>query len=97
MQFGETVEIPADDPANPIRLPSSLLLSEHFPQLLARIFDYANRPELPGMEDELLAVLNLPNALDRDSALAVYRRIRGYIESGRDNVWQWYIANLIQP
>ena len=97
MQFGETVEIPADDPANPIRLPSSLLLLEHSPQLLARIFDYANRPELPGMEDELLAVLNLPNALDRDSALAVYRRIRGYIESGRDNVWQWYIANLIQP
>ena len=29
--------------------------------------------------------------------VAFYRRIRQYIEEGRDHVWQWYIANLMQP
>ena len=97
MEFGDTVEIPTDEPDNPIRLPSSLLLSERFPQLLGHIFSYANQPETPDTEDNLSAVLNLPNQADRKSALALYRQLRGYIQSGRNNVWHWYIVNLIQP
>ena len=97
LQFGEMVEIPTDEPDNPIRLPASLLMSERFPQLLGQIFGYANRPETPDSEDNLSAVLNLPNPADRDSALAVYRQMREYIKSGRNNVWHWYIVNLIQP
>ena len=97
MQFGEMVDILTDKPDDPIRLPSSLLLSERFPQLLAQIFDYANRTETPETEANLLAVLNLPNASDRAAIVTVYRQFREYIASGRDNVWQWYIANLIQP
>ena len=95
--FEDIVSIPADDPDDPIRLPSSLLLQERFPQLLRRLFDYANRPESPDTEADLLAVLSLPTPADREAMLAVYRRFREYIASGRNNVWQWYIANLIQP
>ena len=95
--FEDIVSIPADDPDDPIRLPSSLLLQERFPQLLRRLFDYANRPESSDTEADLLAVLSLPTPADREAMLAVYRRFRGYIASGRNNVWQWYIANLIQP
>ena len=95
--FAEMVEIPGDDADNPLRLPSSLLLQERFPQLLAHIFNYANRPDTPDNEAVLLTVLNLPNQADRDAVTAVYRRLREYIASGRNNVWQWYIANLIQP
>ena len=97
MEFGEMVDILADESDNPLRLPSSLLLSERFPQLLTQIFDYANRTATPETEANLLAVLNLPNASDRAAIVTVYRRFREYIASGRDNVWQWYIANLIQP
>ena len=97
LEFGEMVEIPTDEPNNPIRLPASLLMSERFPQLLGQIFDYANRPETPDSEDNLSAVLNLPNPADRDAAIAVYRQMREYIKNGRNNVWHWYIVNLIQP
>lgn len=97
MEFGDAVEIPTDEPDNPIRLPSSLLLSDRFPQLLGHIFSYANQPETPDTEDNLSAVLNLPNQADRESALALYRQLRAYIQSGRNNVWHWYIVNLIQP
>lgn len=97
LAFGDMVDIPTEEPDNPIRLPSSLMLSEHFPQLLAQIFDYANRPDSPGTEDALLSVLNLPNAPDRDAVITLYRRFREYIADGRNNVWHWYIANRIQP
>lgn len=97
MEFGDTVEIPTDEPDNPIRLPSSLLLSERFPQLLGHIFSYANQPETPDTENNLSAVLNLPNQADRESAMALYRQLRGYVQSGRNNIWHWYIVNLIQP
>ena len=97
MEFGDTVEIPTDEPDNPIRLPSSLLLSERFPQLLGHIFGYANQPETPDTENNLSAVLNLPNQADRESAMALYRQLREYVQSGRNNVWYWYIVNLIQP
>ena len=97
IEFGEMVEIPADDPDHPIRLPSSLLLQDRFAQLLQRVFDYVQRPETPDTEARLLSVLNLPGEYDRAALIDVYRRLREYIASGRNNVWQWYIANLIQP
>ena len=97
LEFGETVDVPTDEPGNPIRLPSNLLLSERFQELLGQIFTYANRPESPDTEDNLAAVLNLPNPADRDAVLAVYRQLREYIAGGRNNVWRWYIANMTQP
>ena len=97
IEFGEMVEIPADDPEHPIRLPSSLLLQDRFTQLLQRVFDYVQRPETPDTEASLLSMLDLPSESDREALLEVYRRLREYIANGRNNVWQWYIANLIQP
>ena len=97
LEFGATVDVPTDDADKPFRLPSSLLLSERFGQLMGHIFDYANRPDNPDAEDNLAAVLNLPNPADRDAALALYRQLREYIADGRNNVWHWYIVNLIQP
>ena len=97
LEFGETVEIPTDERDQPIHLPSNLLLSERFPELLSHIFGYANRPETPGAEAALVSVLNLPNPADRNAALDVYRRLRQYIAEGRNNVWRWYISNLAQP
>ncbi len=97
LEFGATVDIPTDDADQPFRLPSSLLLSERFGHLMGHIFDYANRPDNPNAEDNLAAVLNLPNPADRDAALALYRQLREYIADGRNNVWRWYIVNLIQP
>ena len=97
LEFGATVDVPTDDADKPFRLPSSLLLSERFGQLMGHIFDYANRPDNPNAEDNLAAVLNLPNPADRDAALALYRQLREYIAAGRNNVWHWYIVNLIQP
>ena len=97
MELGATLDVPTDDPDRPLRLPSSLLLKEEFPQLLAQVFDYANRPETPDTEGNLRGVLGLPTAADQETALAVYRQLRGYIAAGKNNVWRWYIANLIQP
>jgi hypothetical protein len=91
------VDIPTDRADDPIRLPRTLLLSERFGQLLGHLFDYANRPKTTHTEADLLAVLSLPNQGDQEAMLAVYRRLMAYIESGRNNVWHWYIANLIQP
>ena len=82
---------------NPIRLPITILALDRFPQLLALVFSYANRSETLDIEQELLAVLSLSNQSERESMLSLYRRFREYIASGRNNVWQWYVANLIQP
>ena len=96
-ELGGTIDIPTVESEDPIRLPVAILTLEWFPQLLALVFSYANRPETPDSEKELLAVLGLSNQSDRESVLALYRRFREYIASGRNNVWQWYVANLIQP
>ena len=96
-ELGGTIDIPTVESENPIRLPITILTLERFPQLLAMVFSYANRPETPDSENELLAVLGLSNQSDRESMLALYRRFREYIASGRNNVWQWYVANLVQP
>lgn len=97
IEFGEMVEIPTDEPGNPIRLPRTLLLSDDFAQKLSHVFEYANRPENTDTEDNLKVVLGLPTPADGEAMLAVYRRLREYIAAGKNNVWHWYIANLIQP
>ena len=52
------VTIPADGPVNSFCHPSSLL-QERFRQLLRYLLDYANRPEIPDAEANLLAMLKL--------------------------------------
>ena len=96
-ELGGMVEIPAVESDDPIRFPSTLFSLDWFPQLLARVFDYAKRSEILDNEAELLAVLNLPSQFDREAVGAIYRRFRDYISSSRNNVWEWYIVNLIQP
>ena len=96
-ELGGMVEIPTVESDDPIRFPSTLFSLDWFPQLLARVFDYAKRPETSDNEAELLGVLNLPSQFDREAVRALYRRFREYISSSRNNVWEWYVANLIQP
>lgn len=97
VEFGEMVDIPSEQPNNPIQMPRSLLLANRFPQLLDLVFNYANGPQQPNTENNMLELLDLPNPLDAEAALTMYRRFREYIASGRNNVWQWYIANIAQP
>ena len=97
MAFGAGVGIPSDEPDKPLRFPASLLLREQFPDLLNRIFDYANGEQRADTESNLLAVLQLTTESDQEMFLDAYRRLRGYIQSGRNNVWKWYISNLVQP
>ncbi len=97
MAFGAGVGIPSDEPDKPLRFPASLLLREQFPDLLNLIFDYANGEQRDDTESSLLAVLQLTTESDQEMFLDAYRRLRGYIQSGRDNVWKWYISNLVQP
>lgn len=97
VSFSDIITIDTDNPNSPLLLPRSLLLNSNFSALLNQIFDYANRSHYPGLEDDLKAVLGLPLESDGEAALNLYRRIREYIESGRNDVWQWYIENLAQP
>lgn len=99
MAFGEGVGIPSDEPDNPLRFPASLLLGEQFQRHLGLIFEYANREQAPDTESNLLAVLGLTRESKSDQKMFIdaYRRLRGYIQSGRNNVWKWYISNLVQP
>ena len=97
MAFGQGVDLPSEDPENPIRLPRSLLLRDRFHELLERIFDYANGEQNSDTEANLVALMNLSTEQEQDMLLDAYRRLRGYIRSGRNNVWKWYISNLVQP
>ena len=97
MAFGQGVDLPSEDPENPIRLPRSLLLRDRFHELLERIFDYANGEQNSDTEANLVALMNLSTEQEQDMLLDAYRRLRGYIQSGRNNVWKWYISNLVQP
>ena len=94
---GNLVDIPADDPAGPLQLPRSMLRSEHFTGRLNQMFDYAEREEYPGIENDLAAALGLANAAEQEAAIAAYRRFRDYIETERNHVWRWYISNMVQP
>ena len=97
MAFGQGVDLPSEDPENPIRLPRSLLLRDRFHELLERIFDYANGEQNSDTEASLVALMNLSTEQEQEMLLDAYRRLRGYIRSGRNNVWKWYISNLVQP
>ena len=96
-ELGDLVSVPTDDPDAPLRLPRTFLLSDHFLPRLRQIFDYARRPDYPGIEDDLAAVLGLNTAAEREAIVETYRRFRHYIAEGRNHVWHWYISNLVQP
>ena len=96
-ELGELVTIPTDNPNAPLQLPRTFLLSDQFLPHLHRIFEYAHLPEEPHTEANLLAALALNTEADKAAILEVYHRIRGYIAEGRDDVWSWYISNLVQP
>ena len=97
ISFEDRITIQTDDPAEPLTFPRSFLLNEHFDLMLKVVFDYAHRRPHPGIEDRLAAVLDMPTEADRDIMLALYRRVRGYVEARRNHVWSWYIGNLVQP
>ena len=96
-ESGELINIPTGDPDHPLRLPRSFLLSDYFLPRLNQVFDYARRPEYPGIESDLTAMLSLNTDTEREAMVEFYRRIREYIEGDRNHVWNWYIANLMQP
>ena len=95
--FEDDIVIQTDDPNQPITIPCAFLLNPRFDVLLNQVFDYANRPPYPGMEADLTDLLGLSQAAERVAILELYRRLREYIESGRNHVWHWYISNLVQP
>ena len=93
----DRVTINTDDPAAPLSLPRSFLLSSQFEQSLNLIFDYTKRPYRDSLESELAAVLALSSEIERDAVLNLYRRLRQYVDEERNHVWHWYISNLAQP
>ncbi len=95
--FDDRVTINTDDPAAPLSLPRSFLLSSRFEQYLNLIFDYTKIPYHDRLETELMAVLALPSAAEQAAVLNLYRRLRQYVAEERNHVWHWYIANLSQP
>ena len=96
-ELGDVINIPTGDPDHPLRLPRSFLLSDNFISRLNLIFDHTRRDEYPGIESNLTAALNLDTDAERETMVEFYRRIREYIEGDRNHVWNWYIANLMQP
>ena len=96
-ELGGLITIPTDEPANPLQLPRTLVFSDQFLPRVNQVFDYARRAEYPGIEDDLGAVLNLNTEAEKNTLIEFYRRIRRYIEEGRDHIWNWYVANLMQP
>lgn len=96
-ELGDLINIPTDEPDNPLQLPRSLVFSDQFLSRLNQVFDYARRQEYPEIEDDLGAVLNVNTGVEKEALIKFYCRIRRYIEEGRDHVWYWYIANLMQP
>ena len=95
--FDDRVTINTDDPAAPLSLPRSFLLSSQFEQSLNLIFDYTKRPYRDDLETQLAAVLGLSSDIEREAVLSLYRRLRQYVEEERNHVWHWYISNLAQP
>ena len=93
----DSIAIQTDTPDAPLILPRAFLLNDRFDALLNQVFDYAGRPPYPGLEADLTALLGMSQAAEQVAILELYRRLRGYIESGRNHIWNWYIANLAQP
>ena len=96
-ELGDVINIPTGDPDNPLRLPRSFLLSDAFISRLNLIFEHTRRDEYPGIESDLAVALNLDTDAEKQTIVEFYRRIREYIEGDRNHVWNWYIANLMQP
>ena len=94
---GNLITIPTDEASEPLLLPRSLLMSEHFNPLISVMFDYAEGPDFEGAEAALATALDLPNSAEQAAAIAAYRRFRAYIRSNRNRVWRWYISNMAQP
>ena len=93
----DSIAIQTDTPDAPLILPRAFLLNDRFDALLNQVFDYAGRPPYPGLEADLTALLGMSQAAEQAAGLELYRRLRDYIESGRNHIWHWYIANLAQP
>ena len=93
----DNIAIQTDTPDAPLILPRAFLLNDRFDALLNQVFDYAGRPPYPGLEADLTALLGMSQAAEQAAGLELYRRLRDYIESGRNHIWHWYIANLAQP
>ena len=93
----DRVTINTDDPAAPLSLPRSFLLSSRFEQSLNLIFDYTKIPYHDQLETELMAVLALSSEVEQAAVLNLYRRLRQYVDDERNHVWHWYISNLAQP
>ena len=91
------VEIPTADGDDPIRLPRSLVLSDRFSQYLSEMFDLANMEDYERAEKVLLDVLDLRSKFEREMVVKEFRRFQEYKRTGRNHVWHWYIANLVQP
>ena len=96
-ELGDVISIPTDDPDEPLQLPRTLVFSDQFLPRLNQVFDYARRADYPDIESDLGAVLNLNSGAERETLITFYRRIRRFIEEGRDHVWFWFISNLMQP
>ena len=96
ISFDDRIIINTDDPSAPLTLPRSFLLNDRFNQLLNRVFDYAGLPLYATIEDDLVGALSLPSESEANTVLHLYRRLRRYIEDGRNHVWHWYIVNLVQ-
>ena len=97
MSFEDEVVIHTDDPERPILLPRQFLLNLRFEDQLNQIFQYAEGNQYPEIEADLTHYLDLNTAADTAAVLELYRRLREYIEQGKNHVWQWYISNLVQP
>lgn len=88
--------IHTESPDAPLSLPYTFLLNDHFESLIQQIIDYAKLPVYPEIEGDLVSVLSLPRESEQEAALVLYRRMREYIETGRNHVWQWWIINKVQ-
>ena len=93
----KVVEVPTADTEDPIRLPRAMVMSDHFLQMLNRMFDFTEYENDPQAEDALLATLDLCSELERKVVIKEFRRFREYKRTGRNHVWKWYIGNLVQP
>ena len=88
--------IHTESPEASISLPYTFLLNDRFESLIQQIIDYAKLLVYPEIEEDLVSVLSLPRESEQAAALVLYRRMREYIETGRNHVWQWWIINKVQ-
>ncbi len=88
------ISIPTSD-AQSIRLPVRLVLSDRYEQDLNMVFDTAS--EIGDNHDQTIAQTITTNSDDESAILETTETLRGYISSDRNGVWQWFLANIVQP